>query len=49
MNIYFSCLGILNEGEGRGTEGNISHLFPPILLIFIHPQNERERRERKDF
>jgi len=48
INSTSLCLGILNEGEGRETE-KISLSFLPLLLMFIHPQNKRNRREREDF
>jgi len=32
-----------NEGEGMGTEENISPPLPSIPLFFIHPEDKGER------
>lgn len=49
MNTFFSCLGILNEGEGRGTEGNISPLFPPFSSFLFTPKMRKTGGEGKIF
>jgi len=48
MSTYSPCLGILNEGDGRGTWENISP-SSPFIPSFYSPSKCGEKEENENF